>query len=188
MKQSLAAVLSGFQALGSDESRERPVDRLAAMGAIQIGASRTSLIASLGVDLIAFKFGGRTQSQVTAEALLAEILAWPSWMLDVTDEERPRIARWAVREWALDKCPPRPNGCGGAKEVPSHDQREGAQPMQPCPRCSGTGQYRYSDSERVAVLGEAFSKAMGVAHGIIGRSEDLAVRGGIEMLERWRVI
>lgn len=189
MKQSLAAVLTGLQGLGSDEWRERPVDRLAALGAMQINsttqAARTSLLCSLGVDLIAFKLGGRVGSRGDAEDVLATVLAWPSWKLKLTASQRDRVARWAVTEWAHDKCQPRPFGCGGAKEVPSHDKPvDGRQPMQTCPTCRGTGRRHYSDSERTEALGRTYPEAMDVAHQVIGWAEALAIRYAARLLER----
>lgn len=189
MKQALALSLAGFQGLGGDDSRERPVDRVAAAGAIQIRhaleAKFNSELRSLGVDLIAFKFGNRASSKADAEDKLAIAIAhFPK--LRLSAKERTKIAKWAVQEWAIDMCPM----CHGAKEVP--DSRgieiEGRQPMKPCPPtngCGGTGKRRYSDAERMEALGAQFDRALSEAHGLIGRAEDLAVRAAKEMLERW---
>lgn len=179
--------MAGFQSLAHDDLRERPIDRLGALGAIQIRvadeARDASELASLGVDLIAFKYGNRAASKQSAEDALASILAWPTWSLKVSPMERVRIAEQSLMEWAIDICP----ACQGARVVPSHHQTglEGFQPMQPCSTCSGSGKRRYSDLERVEAMGEAFSRAMYTAHGIIGRAESLAVAGAKDMLERW---
>lgn len=201
MKLALAGVLGGLQSLAHDDAREKPIDRLGGMGFIgrtkpderdgvqqarAVDAMRTAVLSALGVDLIAFKFGARMASRLDAEDMLAAILAWPSWKLQVTTRQRTRIAKWAIHEWASDLCPPRPDGCGGAKEVPDHNhqQLEGTQPMRPCPVCHATGKRHYTDAERIEAMGEAFAKAMFEAHGIIGRAETLATGGAKKMLER----
>jgi hypothetical protein len=185
MKEALAAVLAGFQGLGSDESRERPVDRLAALGQIQNSYADTtaanSFLASLGVSLISFKYANRPASKQDAEDQLAIALSWKQWNLRLTGKERDKVARQALMEWAIDFCPT----CHGRKEVPEQGQQEGPQRMKPCMSCTSTGKRRYSDHERVEAMGKAFDKAMSVAHGIIGRAEDLSVRAAKDMLERW---
>lgn len=196
MKGACAAVLAGFQGLGGDDSRERPVDRLAALGVIgreipderngrQIARAAIALqeahLCSLGVDLIGFKFAHRTTAKKDAEDKLALALAWPQWKLRITSRERDRVAMWTVMEWAVDMCP----RCAGASVIPDQAHREGAQPMKPCPECNSTGKRRYSDHERKEALGGVYDKALSVAHGLIGRAEDLAVRGAKTMLERW---
>jgi hypothetical protein len=191
MKQSLAGVLSGFQGLGGDDFRERPVDRLAALGAIQIvrgrDAARESTLCSLGVDLIAFKLGHRASSKPDAEDKLSLVLAWTdpegknTWKLRLTAKERDRVAVWAVQEWTVDCCPT----CNGSAQIPIQQDTDGAQPMKPCPSCDSTGKRRYSDRERIEALGGDFDKAMSTAHGIIGQAEALAVRAAKQMLERW---
>jgi hypothetical protein len=195
MKQSLAAVLTGFQGLGSDDSREKPVDRLAALGQIQNSyadaTASNAALAALGVALISFKFANRPASKQEAEDMLAIALSWKNtkgdsmWGVRLTAKERDSVARQAIVEWALDFCPPRPIGCGGAGEVPAQERSEGAQPMRPCPVCRGTRRRRFSDLERIQAMGKAFEKAMDVAHSIIGDAERLTVRGAKDMLERW---
>lgn len=180
MKKTLAMALSGFQGLGSDDFRERPVDRLGAMAAIQIQradkSAAESFMASLGVELIAFKFARRLSSRANAEDKLAIVLSWPQWKLKLSPRNRDLVSRWAVEEWAEDFCKP----CTGSGiSVDSRGVVRG------CPECGGTKKRRYSDAERVSALGAAFDKPLSEAHGIIGRAEDLAVRGAKQMLERW---
>jgi hypothetical protein len=189
MKQALALSLAGFQGLGHSDSRERPVDRVGAAGAIQIARAteemQNAFLCSLGVDLIAFKFGNRASSRADAIDRLAIALAWPRLHLHLRPRERTKVAAWTVQEWAIDMCPI----CHGAKEIPDRGvELEGRQPMKPCPPttgCGGTGKRRYSDAERSEALGGNFDKAMAEAHGLIGRAEDLAVRTARQMLERW---
>jgi hypothetical protein len=192
MKGAIVAALGGFQNLDSDEARERPIDRIAAMGAAQIARAeeceQEAIICSLGVDLIRFKFAGVERAEADAQDQLAGILAWVRWWkpfpvpgardLDV-------VATWAVHEWRNDKCPQRPKGCGGALEVPAHDGVDGAQRMQVCPICRGTGLRRWSDQERLEGMGQAFDQAMSRAHAIIHYAESLALRRGKEQTERW---
>lgn len=179
MKEALAGVLGGFQSLGSDDSCERPVDRLGALAAIQIRRADTSaaesFMASLGVELVAFKFAQRSSSRADAEDKLAIILSWPQWKLKLTRLNRTRVACWAIAEWVEDYCKPC-TGTGISVDV------RGV--VRGCPECGGTKKRRYSDAER-AKAGAGYDKAMSQAHGIIGRSEDLAVRGAKRMLERW---
>lgn len=183
MKQSLAGVLGGFQSLGSDASRERPVDRLTALAAIQIrnasDASRTAFLCSLGVDLISFKYAHRAASKADAEDKLAAALSWRK-VKGVGAKERDKIAAWAVREWAVDVCP----SCSGARQVPDKIGVEGLQPMRSCGVCAGSGKRRYDDSERIEAMGDSFSRAMSEAHGLIGRAEALAIDMAKRMLER----
>jgi predicted RNA-binding Zn-ribbon protein involved in translation (DUF1610 family) len=188
MKQILALAMGGFQSLGSDDSCERPVDRLGAMGIVgrMVGraedAARNATLCALGVDLIAFKFGKRETSKADAEDMLAAVLAWrnterkSSWGIKVSGSERARIARWAVQEWANEACAP----CTGTGI--SIDDRGVSRG---CPACGGMKKRRFSETERFTALGGNFDAAMGVAHGIIGRAEVLATRHGAEMLERW---
>lgn len=178
MRQILAAVLAGFQSLGSDESRERPVDRLGALAY----AALESELASLGVDLIAFKYGHRAASKAPAEAKLALLLAMPRNRLGLSAKQCSRVARHAVTEYLIDFCPV----CRGAKEVPDRSGLEGTQPMKPCDGCGGTGVRRWSDSERSEALGGGdFGRALGLAHGYISKGAALAVSGAVRMLERW---
>lgn len=193
MREAFAGVLGGYQGLGSDDSRERPIDRLAALAAAQIvrakDAERTAALASLGVDLIRFKLANQASAKHDAEDKLSAVLAWANaagksaWGIRTSARERDRISRQAVVEWAIDFCPT----CSGKGEIPDHDCHTGAQPMKVCPAdrgCGGTGKRRYSDAERIEAMGESFAKAMAAAHGIIGRAEALAVRQAREMLER----
>jgi hypothetical protein len=194
MKAALAAALGGFQSLGHDDLRERPVDRVGAAGAAQIrgqGAELEAIKASLGVDLIRFKFSRIVRAGRDAEDMLSGILAWPSeWKpygeVKLKARERGKVARWAIQEWAHDKCPPRPDGCGGAKEVPSSGQPiDGRQPMMSCPQCKGTGVRRWTDDDRIERMGADFSDGMARAHAIIGEAEALALRRARDLLERW---
>jgi hypothetical protein len=183
MKYALAAALSGFQGLGSDDSCERPVDRLGAMGIIarqveQVDeAMEDAALCGIGVDLIAFKFGQREVSRGMAEESLALALAWATWKLPkLSRRECERIAVWAVKEWAEDECEP----CTGSG---IHIDDLGV--VRTCPACAGSKKRRYSDAERMQALAGDYDRALSVAHGIIGRAEDLAVRHGRAMLERW---
>jgi hypothetical protein len=194
MKAALAAALAGFQSLGHDDLRERPVDRVGAAGAAQIrgqGAELEAIKASLGVDLIRFKFSRIDRAGKDAEDMLSGILAWPSeWKpygnVKLCARERDLVARCAVHEWANDKCPPRPDGCGGALEVPSAEKAiDGRQPMMACPRCKGNGIRRWTDDDRVERMGAGFSEGMARAHAIIGEAEALALRRARDLLERW---
>lgn len=193
MKAALAAVLTGFQGLEHNDVREKPVDRLGALGMIQRQrdeqsahgkrVDREAALSSLGVELIRFKGAHVASAKADAEDKLAGIMAWRSWGLDLTGKQRAIVAAWAIREWAVDICPT----CAGAREVRDHDQHDqvGTQPMKRCPSCLGTSKRRYSDEERTAAMGSAFSDAMFRAHEIIGRAEALAVERAKGMLERW---
>lgn len=194
MKGAFVGVLGGFQSLDSDESCERPVDRLGALAAAQIAraeeSERSVILASLGVDLIRYKFAGVERAGADAEDRLSGIMAWPSWwtggrvLLDPA--QRDVVACWAVHEWAEDRCAPRPEGCGGALQVPSAAEPiDGAQPMMVCPTCGGTGKRRWTDAERIEAMGLAFPEGMAQAHKIIAFAEDLAMRRGKEQVERW---
>jgi hypothetical protein len=194
MKGAFAAALAGLQSLKDDNWRERPVDRVGAMGAAQIARAKETeqdtIVCSLGVDLIRYKYAGVERAGPDAEDQLAGILAWPRWWKGwkvVLDEiQRDSVACWAVHEWAQDRCPPRPQGCGGALEVPSAAQPiDGAQPMMTCPRCGGVGKRKWTDEERVEAMGEPFEYGMDRAHWIISVAESMAMRRGKEMLERW---
>lgn len=192
MKQTLAGVLTGLQGLGDDSARERPINRLAAMGLSQIGANhamaergestaRMAVLCALGTDLVAFKFANRAASKLDAEDALIAIMAWKTWGSKVERKHRPIIARQALMEWAVDFCP----SCQSAGSVPDRKGLEGTQPMKPCGDCGGTGKRRYSDSERLAAMGAAHEKGMDIAHRIISWAESLAVRRARELLERW---
>ncbi len=178
MRKALAALFSGLQGLGSDSARERPVDRLAAIGAIQIRradeAAGQSQLASLGVDLIAYKIGGRELSRTEAEIKLADALKRK--IPSLRRRETIRIARWTIHEWTEDACPM----CHGACEIPS-----GEGVTVTCEDCHGSGRHKYTDPERVEAMGAAYSKAVYEAHWIIGEAESLAIRMYSGMLERW---
>lgn len=201
MKPALIGVLGGLQSLSHDDFCERPVDRLGAMGFIarkvpderngaQVARSnheeRMAILCSLGVDLIRFKFANIAAARLDAEDMLAMALTWRHKADDLSGREKDKVARWAVEEWASDLCPPRPAGCGGAKEVPDHDWQklEGVQPMRSCPVCSGSGKRLWTDAERIEAMGQAFAEAMDEAHALIAWAESLAVQRGKKMLER----
>lgn len=198
MKIALAVALGGALGMGSDDSRERPVDRVGAAGwsGRTVGMSergshemRLAKLASLGVDLIAYKFGRRQLSGPAAESKLVAILAWPHWWTggkySLTDAEADAVALWSIHEWVEDKCAPRPHGCGGAREVPAEQGIDGAQRMILCSQCNGTGKRRWKDEERMGAMGKAFPDAMDKAHQIIAEAEALATRRCRELLERW---
>jgi hypothetical protein len=192
LKASIAGALSGWQGLGSDDSREKPVDRVAAAGAVarrgpnqdrqgeQVARSnaeeRTAVLCSLGVDLIAWKFGGRDTSGQDAIDMLAGILAWKTWGLKTTSGQRDKIAWWAATEWKLDSCVP----CTGTG---IHINALGV--VGTCPACGGSKKRLYRDDERIEAMGEAFSQAMSKAHEILGWAESLALKRARAMLERW---
>lgn len=193
MKQAFIGVLGGYQSLGDDDSRERPVNRLAALGAAQIARAeeceQEAIICSLGVDLIRFKFAGVERAEADAQDQLAGILAWPRWWKPYpipVQRDLDAVATWAVHEWRNDKCPARPEGCGGALEVPSAAKPvDGPQPMMVCPQCRGTGVRLWTDVERAQAMGAAFDQAMSRAHAIISLAESLAMRRGRDQVERW---
>jgi hypothetical protein len=194
MKRLFAGVLGGFQNLDADDFRERPVDRLGALGAAQIAradeALRLSVLTSLGVDLIRYKFAGVENACEDAQDKLSAALSWPKeWpgrKVPIDAATRDAVACWSIHEWRNDRCPQRPDGCGGAMEVPSSAQPiDGAQPMMVCPVCAGTGWRRWKDQERIEAMGEAFDKAMGIAHALISHAEDLAMKRGAEQVDRW---
>lgn len=212
MKGALVGVLSGFQGLGSDDSRERPVDRLGAVGASQItedqreraraawegrnafqahrgkSADRGACYSALGVDVVRFKWANVPAAKSDAEGQLAAMLAWPRFNLRLSERECLKVARQALMEHTIDFCP----RCRGAKEVPDHSVKdlEGRQPMKSCPSspegCGGTGKRHYPDAERIASLGAAFADALFEAHAILTRAEGMAVENAARLLERWR--
>lgn len=199
MKESLVSVLTGLQSLAPDDSREKPVDRLHALGCAQrttiydhelkefIDVGRAAHLCSLGTDLIAFKYAHRAESHWPAIVGLSEALAWrnPRFPLKLRDGQRSSVARWAVQEWVINFCP----SCSGKGEIPDHsiEGLEGRQPMKPCQTCAGTGLRRYDDNERREALGdlEHLERGLSVAHDLIGKAERLAVRTAKELLERW---
>lgn len=187
MKGTLAAALTGLQGLGWDEAREKPIDRLTALGAMQNqradDANNASLMRSLGQDVIAFKFAHRADAREDAIDKLAAQLGKRT---KLRPSLRRRVAAWAIQEHVVDMCP----RCKGALEIPMHqDAGEGYQPMQPCPPapngCDGTGKRRYSDAERIAATGAAHAEAFERAHEQITIAVHLAVRTAAAMLERW---
>lgn len=185
MKLALAAVLGGLQSLGHDEAREKPVDRLGAMAASQIArakdAERTAALCSLGVDLIRFKFANIEAARLDAEDRLALALTWRHKADDLSDRERGRVARWAVREWGIDLCP----RCKGAGKTPDFVVPiEGKQPMSECVDCWGSGKRRYTDAERTEAMGQLFAKALDEAHSLIAWAESLAVQRARDQCER----
>lgn len=188
MRAALAGVMGGFQNLDHDDAHERPVDRLSALAAAQIAraedAQRGAILASLGVELIRFKDARIDAARLDAEDLLSAVLVWHQRSLDLSDLDRTRVARWAIHEWANDSCPPRPNGCGGAGEVPDHSRVEGKQPMRVCPVCSGSRMRYWSDDDRIRAIGRPFPRAMAEAHTMIARASSLAVERAKQLLER----
>lgn len=203
--KGLIAVLAGMTSLSHDDARERPVDRLGAAGfggrvvpdQTREGANverashelRQAHLSSLGVDLIRYKFSGAQGAGSDAEDKLSLILGWPTqWAgrkVGLNAAQRDAVACWAIHEWAKDKCPPRPEGCGGAREVPSAEAVQGAQPMMDCPKCKGTGVRLWTNEERVEAMGDVFAVGMDSAHRIIAHAESLAVRTYKKMLEKW---
>lgn len=209
MRAALIGVLGGYQSLSDDESCERPVNRLAAVGAAQItqgqrdaatlhdkrvemgergkSLDRAAAYAALGVDLLRFKGANVSRARPDVEDQLAAILGWKSKGLKLTVRQCLLVARQAVMEQTIDYCP----RCLGAMKVPDHDQKglQGSQPMKPCPPapegCDGTGKRRYSDAERAELLGPGFDAALSEAHEILSRAEDSAVSAGKRLLERW---
>lgn len=206
MKEAFAAALGGFQSLGHDDVCERPVDRVGALGAgartgpdetrdgamVERGnhALRMAHLASLGVELVRFKHSMIEGARADAEDKLSAILAWPTWWalgrVALDPAQRDVVAWWAVHEWAEERCPPRPEGCGGALVVPSSQAPiDGAQPTITCPKCGGVGKRKWSDEERAKAMGDPFAIAMDHAHRIIAHAESLGTRRGMEMLDRW---
>lgn len=192
-KGAFVAAMGGFVNLDASDNRERPVDRLAALGAAQIAraeeAEQEAILASLGVDLIRYKFAG-VDCEADAQDQLAGILAWARWWKPYPAPEARDldvVATWAVHEWRHDKCPSRPDGCGGAGEVPSAAKPlDGPQPMMACPKCGGTKLRRWTDEERVQAMARTFDREMSRAHSIISLAESLAMRRAEEQIERWR--
>lgn len=189
MKEALAVTLVGLHGLGHDSARERPVDRLTAMAAMQNQrageAANAAALRSLGQDVIAFKYANRPDIREDAIDKLAAQLAHVR-KLELRPGKRRIIAAWALQEHVIDMCP----RCQGAKEVPMHaDQDNGYQPMMPCPPspegCNATGKRRYSDAERIAATGAAHADAFTKAHEYLTRAEHLANETAARMLERW---
>jgi hypothetical protein len=191
MKEAFAGVLTGLQGLGSDDSRERPVDRLGALAAIQIrreeqgargaAAAREAVLCALGKELIAFKGANRASAKADAEDILCGLLETYRKGLDIARGQTIVIARQAVMEFAIDFCP----SCQGATTLPIFQRVEGVQPTTDCKACSGTGKRNYSDQERAAAMGKPYDKAMDKAHQLLATAEALALRRGKESLERW---
>lgn len=196
MKESLVAVLTGFQSLSNDDSRERPVDRLHAVGAGQQRGrlDRQTLIFSerlreahlvtLGRDLIAFKYSHSADAHEKAISGLTDALGWKKAEHHLRPRQRPQVARWAIQEWVIDSCPT----CWGRKIVPDHDIQglEGRQPMKNCGTCSATGKRRYDDAERREALGDlaGVERGLALAHGLIGEAEKLCILIAVQMSGR----
>jgi hypothetical protein len=190
MKGTLAAALTGLQGLGWDEAREKPIDRLTALGAMQNqradDANNASLMRSLGQDVIAFKFAHRADAREDAIDKLAAQLA-NLRKIKLRPGLHRKVAAWALREHVVDMCP----RCKGACEVPQFaGQDDGYQPMRPCPPapegCDGIGRRSPSDVERIAATGGQHAEAFEKAHELITRAEHLAIETAARMLERWR--
>jgi hypothetical protein len=187
MKGAFVGVLGGLQGLGWDEAREKPVDRLTALAAIQNATANRSLntahLCSVGKDLVAFKYSHRVASRAAAEEGLVLCLVDKRnrGQLQLSDTDIQRIASWAIHEWAVDVC----NSCKGAREVPAAPEIEGVQPMKPCVTCHGTGRRRYEDHERITAMGQTFDRAMYEAHSLIAQAEALAIDLGKRMVGRW---
>lgn len=200
MKEALVQVLTGLQSLSNDDSRERPVDRLHAVGSSQrretwdhetqkfVEHLREAHLATLGKNLISFKYAHRADAREPAVNGLADALDGHRLRLNLRRGTRVRVAAWSIQEWVVDQCPT----CTGRKQIPDHDIQglEGRQPMKPCPTCSGTGRRRYEDAERAEALGDSvysgkLDRALSAAHGIIGYAERLAIRSAKELLEKW---
>lgn len=185
MKESLAHALSGPVSLAEDEWRERPVDRLHALAAAQSAYGRTAreaALSALGVSLIALKAANRADEYVRAVDRLAHMLrkAKPK----PNAELRIRIARQAVHEFIVDFC----GTCQGRGEIPDQEGLEGAQRMKPCPECGGHGKRRYSDSERLELIGgeaKFCGRWMADAMALISEAESEAVRTANKLLEKW---
>ena len=185
MKEALAHALSGPISLAEDEWRERPVDRLHALAAAQSACGRTAreaALSALGVSLIALKAANRADEYARSVDRLAHMLrkAKPRPSLEV----RTRIARQAVHEHIVDFC----GTCQGRGEIPDQEGLEGAQRMKPCPECGGHGKRRYSDSERLEIVGcEARYCGAWIADAmaLISEAESEAVRTANRLLERW---
>jgi hypothetical protein len=175
VKGAYIGVLTGLQGLGWDEAREKPVDRLTAISAIQNATANRALntahLCSLGKDLVAFKFAHRPASRDAAVTGLALALRDKKG-LKLSDVARWRVASHAIHEWAVDLCPT----CLGAREIPDHDApRDGPQPMKECGTCHSTGRRRYTDDERIQAMGELFEQAMYEAHSLISTAEALSI-------------
>jgi Ribonuclease G/E len=99
-------------------------------------------------------------------------------------ELRIRISRQAVHEHIVDFC----GTCQGRGEIPDQEGLEGAQRMKPCPECGGHGKRRYSDSERVELIGAPLrdvNRWMADAIALISEAESEAVRSASKLLGRW---
>lgn len=185
MKSAYVGVLTGFQNLGWDEAREKPVDRLTAISAVQNATANRTLntahLCSMGKDLVAFKFSHRPASRDAAVTALAATLKDKKG-LGLSDVARWRVASHAIHEFAIDLCP----ACLGAKEVPDHDApRDGPQPMKACVTCHSTGRRHYTDAERIQAMGEAYERAMYEAHSLIATATALAFELAHKTLGRW---
>ena len=184
-REALAHSLSGPVSLMEDQWRERDVDRLHALAAAQCAYGKTareSALASLGVCLIALKSANRADEYVRSVDQLAHMLrkTKPRPNADL----RIRISRQAVHEHIVDFCPT----CRGTGEIPDQEGLEGAQRMRPCPECHGHGKRRYSDSERVELIGAPLrdvNRWMADAMALISEAEAEAVRSASKLLERW---
>ena len=185
MKEALAHALSGPISLAEDEWRERPVDRLHALAAAQSACGRTAreaALSALGVSLIALKAANRADEYARSVDRLAHMMRKikPRPSLEL----RIRIARQAVHEHIVDFC----GTCQGRGEIPDQEGLEGAQRMKPCPECGGHGKRRYSDSERLEIVGcEARYCGAWIADAmaLISEAESEAVRTANRLLERW---
>lgn len=192
MKEALAHALSGPVSLAEDEWRERPVDRLHALGSAQIEranrTARDSHLSSLGVSIVALRDANRPDEYARAIDRLSMLMR--DMRPRANGEQCLKISRQAVHESVISFCPM----CHGAREVPAQDGLDGAQRMVPCPPvdgCGGTGMRRYSDAERMEALGvqrsdlDKINAQMDYAHRLLAQAESEAIRTAIRLLERW---
>jgi hypothetical protein len=168
-----------------DQWRDRPVDSLHALAAALSSFGRTareSALATLGVSLIALKSANRADEYVRSVDRLAHMLRKTKPKPNA--ELRIRISRQAVHEHIVDFC----GTCQGRGEIPDQEGLEGAQRMKPCPECGGHGKRRYSDSERVELIGAPLrdvNRWMADAIALISEAESEAVRSASKLLGRW---
>jgi hypothetical protein len=132
-------------------------------------SSRESLLASLGVSLIAFKHAMRPEMHARAVNDLRDCLRWRS---PLGRPQRTRIAEAAIREWVVDIC----QSCFAARaEITGptviFDSMGFARP---CMTCGGVGKRRYNDEERAQV--GANNRHMETAHGLISFAVAYCIR------------
>lgn len=174
-----------------EKPHERPVDRLHAIGAVQVratqGARREALLVPLGRLLFPYIEANCDRWEYDCINGLAEALQWKENRLNLRKEYAFFVAKQALLESRHATC----TVCKGITDIPDgitsipdvekmagKTEWDGPVPLKPCPACKGTGKRLWTDPERAEVVGDAarFDKAFSTAHALISEAIGEALR------------